>query len=112
MSEDEACSGEGPGTSPNGEGGHYRKIGEWGRNEEGADNRLPVAVAVDWQFTTADARIKLKHLYPSHGGRTSNSLLVNAMCRNSMALHAASVIDPATGIPATRTASYRIRRRS
>jgi hypothetical protein len=24
------------------------------------------AVKVDWRFTTADARIKLKHLYPSH----------------------------------------------
>jgi len=27
------------------------------RNEKGAP--------VDWQFTTKDARIKLKHLYPS-----------------------------------------------
>jgi hypothetical protein len=24
------------------------------------------AVKVGWRFTTADARIKLKHLYPSH----------------------------------------------
>jgi len=29
------------------------------RNEAGA--------TIDWQFTTADARIKLKHLYPSVG---------------------------------------------
>ena len=29
------------------------------RNESGA--------TVDWRFTTADARIKLKHLYPSIG---------------------------------------------
>ncbi len=26
--------------------------------------RNAVAVTVDWHFTTADARVKLKHLYP------------------------------------------------
>jgi hypothetical protein len=25
---------------------------------------MAAQVTVDWQFTTADARIKLKHLYP------------------------------------------------
>ena len=28
--------------------------------------RNQTATGVDWRFTTADARIKLKHLYPSH----------------------------------------------
>ena len=27
--------------------------------------RNAAAVRVDWRFTTADARIKLKHLYPA-----------------------------------------------
>ncbi len=27
--------------------------------------RNAAATTIDWQFTTADARIKLKHLYPS-----------------------------------------------
>jgi hypothetical protein len=31
-----------------------------------ADDRNETATAVKWRFTTADARIKLKHLYPSH----------------------------------------------
>jgi hypothetical protein len=29
--------------------------------------RNAAGTAIDWQFTTADARIKLKHLYPSVG---------------------------------------------
>ena len=29
-----------------------------------SDERNDRQVGVDWQFTTADARIKLKHLYP------------------------------------------------
>jgi hypothetical protein len=29
-----------------------------------ATNRNDMVVKVDWRFTTADARIKLKHLYP------------------------------------------------
>ena len=29
------------------------------------NRRNSLVVKVDWQFTTADARIKLKHLYPS-----------------------------------------------
>jgi hypothetical protein len=29
-----------------------------------ADERNKRVVKVDWQFTTADARIKLRHLYP------------------------------------------------
>jgi hypothetical protein len=28
--------------------------------------RNKTATRVDWRFTTADARIKLRHLYPSH----------------------------------------------
>lgn len=28
------------------------------------DDRKARAVTIDWQFTTADARIKLKRLYP------------------------------------------------
>ncbi len=33
-----------------------------------ADERNRKAICVDWRFTTADARIKLKHLYPKiHG---------------------------------------------
>jgi hypothetical protein len=28
-------------------------------------DRNATQVAVDWQFTTADARVKLKHPYPS-----------------------------------------------
>lgn len=36
-----------------------REVAAWGaaRNE--------TATVVNWRFTTADARIKLKHLYPS-----------------------------------------------
>lgn len=30
------------------------------------ETRNDVATAVNWRFTTADARIKLKHFYPSH----------------------------------------------
>ena len=30
--------------------------------------RNGAGATIDWQFTTADARIKLKHLYPSLGG--------------------------------------------
>ena len=33
-----------------------------------ADARNVGGAAVDWRFTTEDARIKLKHLYPSHEG--------------------------------------------
>ena len=29
-----------------------------------ADRRNASQTGIDWQFTTADARIKLKHLYP------------------------------------------------
>ncbi len=36
----------------------YRETQAW------ADERNQKAVRVDWRFTTADARIKLKHLYP------------------------------------------------
>jgi hypothetical protein len=28
--------------------------------------RNDIATAVNWRFTTHDARIKLKHLYPTH----------------------------------------------
>ncbi|MDQ3831439.1 MAG: IS630 family transposase, partial [Candidatus Tectomicrobia bacterium] len=31
------------------------------------EERNAARVTIDWQFTTADARIKLKHLYPSVG---------------------------------------------
>ena len=30
-------------------------------------DRNAAAKTIDWRFTTADARIKLKHLYPSFG---------------------------------------------
>jgi hypothetical protein len=36
-----------------------QEVAAW---EEGRNNQ---GRAVDWRFTTADARIKLKHLYPS-----------------------------------------------
>lgn len=34
------------------------EVAAWEANRNGADSRI------DWRFTTADARIKLKHLYP------------------------------------------------
>jgi hypothetical protein len=37
-----------------------QEVAAWERERNAAQ------VAVHWQFTTADARIKLKHLYPSH----------------------------------------------
>jgi hypothetical protein len=30
------------------------------------ETRNATATRVNWRFTTADARIKLRHLYPSH----------------------------------------------
>jgi len=36
-----------------------REVGAWEEGRNGAD------AVVNWRFTTADARIKLKHLYPS-----------------------------------------------
>jgi len=33
-------------------------VAAWEAARNGADSRI------DWRFTTADARIKLKHLYP------------------------------------------------
>jgi hypothetical protein len=30
------------------------------------EDRNATASVVNWRFTAADARIKLKHLYPSH----------------------------------------------
>ena len=37
-----------------------REVGAW------QDDRNEREVGVQWRFTTADARIKLRHLYPSH----------------------------------------------
>ncbi len=37
-----------------------REVAAWVRGRNDA------ARTVDWRFTTADARIKLKHLYPAH----------------------------------------------
>ena len=44
-----------------------REVGAWQqrRNEE--------AVTIQWRFTTADARIKLKRLYPSLKAKTTYS---------------------------------------
>lgn len=42
-----------------------RRATEWARA------RNTQQVTIDWQFTTADARIKLKHLYPVHKDRSS-----------------------------------------
>lgn len=36
------------------------EVGAW------EDTRNALGAAVDWRFTTTDARMKLKHLYPSH----------------------------------------------
>jgi hypothetical protein len=35
------------------------EVGAWNRD------RNTAATTIDWRFTTADARIKLKHLYPA-----------------------------------------------
>ncbi|HET8630060.1 MAG TPA: IS630 family transposase, partial [Thermomicrobiales bacterium] len=37
-----------------------REVAAWVRA------RNQAAAAIDWRFTTADARIKLKRLYPAH----------------------------------------------
>jgi len=36
-----------------------KEVGHW------ETRRNQAKVTINWQFTTADARIKLKHLYPS-----------------------------------------------
>ncbi|MBX9626875.1 MAG: hypothetical protein K2X82_23950 [Gemmataceae bacterium] len=36
-----------------------REVAAWGKNRNAA------VVRVEWQFTTADARVKLEKLYPS-----------------------------------------------
>jgi hypothetical protein len=36
-----------------------REVAAW------EEERNAAAVTIDWRFTTADARIKLKHLYPT-----------------------------------------------
>ena len=39
--------------------------GEWALVEQWEQQRNAVVTRVDWQFTTAQARIKLRSLYPS-----------------------------------------------
>jgi hypothetical protein len=44
-----------------------RKIEQW------EQQRNTIATKVDWQFTTEQARIKLRSLYPSHHSRRCTS---------------------------------------
>lgn len=61
------------GTSPAIEAGRDRRIPDTealaSEIAAGEQDRNATATMVNWRFTTEDARIKLKRLYPSHGSR-------------------------------------------